>query len=137
MRIIFVRHGHPNYEKDCLTALGNKHAEAAAERLREEGIEQIFSSTCGRAYETAEYTAKMLGLPIIKCDFMREISWGPMENEELFSNGHPWDTVDKMVTDKESLLCPNWREKEPFVTWVLRSELQLPSSDTTTKQKHT
>ncbi len=26
MRIIFVRHGHPNYERDCLTELGVKHA---------------------------------------------------------------------------------------------------------------
>ena len=33
MRILFVRHGHPNYEKDCLTELGHLHAEAAAKRL--------------------------------------------------------------------------------------------------------
>ena len=33
MRIVFVRHGHPNYENDCLTPLGKQHAEAAAERL--------------------------------------------------------------------------------------------------------
>ena len=114
MRILFVRHGHPNYEKDCLTELGHKHAKAAALRLQGEGIEQIFSSTCGRAYETAQYTANMLGLPIEKCDFMREISWGSIDNQPLFSGGHPWDTVDKMVTDRESLLCPDWMEKEPF-----------------------
>ena len=35
MRILFVRHGHPNYEKDCLTDLGHLHAAAAAERLSE------------------------------------------------------------------------------------------------------
>lgn len=73
MRIIFVRHGYPNYVNDCLTELGHKHAAAAAERLKDEGIEQIFSSTCGRAYETAEYIAKKYNLPIVKCDFMREI----------------------------------------------------------------
>ena len=38
MRIIFVRHGHPNYVNDCLTELGHKHAAAAAERLKDEGI---------------------------------------------------------------------------------------------------
>ena len=32
MRIIFVRHGHPNYRKDCLTELGHAHAEAAPSR---------------------------------------------------------------------------------------------------------
>ena len=53
MRIVFVRHGHPNYEKDCLTDLGRLHAAAAAERLAAEGITEIYSSTCGRAYETS------------------------------------------------------------------------------------
>ena len=49
MRIIFVRHGEPNYEKDCLTPLGKLQAEAAAERLRDEGIDTVFSSPFGRA----------------------------------------------------------------------------------------
>ena len=38
MRIIFVRHGHPDYVHDCLTDLGHLQATAAAERLRDEGI---------------------------------------------------------------------------------------------------
>ena len=54
MRIVFVRHGHPNYEKDCLTELGHKQAQAAAERVANEGICEIYASTCGRAYETAQ-----------------------------------------------------------------------------------
>lgn len=114
MRIIFVRHGHPNYINDCLTELGHAHAAAAAVRLKGEGIQQIFSSTCGRAYETAEYTAKKCGLPIVKCDFMREISWGSVDNEPLFMDGHPWSTVDAMVERNESLLNPNWATEEPF-----------------------
>ena len=115
MRIIFVRHGHPNYEKDCLTELGQKHAEAAAERLKDEGISEIYSSTCGRAYETAGYVAEKYGLPIIKCEFMREISWGSVDNEPLFSDGHPWSTVDDMVANGKSILKPNWAAEEPFV----------------------
>ena len=58
MRIIFVRHGHPNYRQDCLTELGHLHAKAAAERLCEEKIDMIYSSTCGRAFETAEHIAQ-------------------------------------------------------------------------------
>ena len=57
MRIIFVRHGHPNYEKDCLTELGHLHAQAAAKRLEEETIAEVHSSSCGRAAETAGYIA--------------------------------------------------------------------------------
>lgn len=115
MRIIFVRHGHPDYRKDCLTELGHLHAAAAAERLANEGIEQIFSSTCGRAYETAEYTARKLGIPeIVKCDFMREVSWKSIDDSELPFGGHPWQTAGHMVTSGESLMDPAWKNKEPF-----------------------
>jgi len=114
MRIIFVRHGHPNYINDCLTELGHKHAAAAAERLKDEGIVAIYSSTCGRAYETAEYTAKKYGLPIEKCEFMREISWGSVDNGPLAFDGHPWSTADEMVAKGESMLNPNWAVEEPF-----------------------
>ena len=34
MRIIFVRHGEPDYANDCLTAVGKVQAEQAALRLR-------------------------------------------------------------------------------------------------------
>ena len=58
MRIILIRHGDPNYEKDCLTELGHKQAEAAANRLLSEGIDGIYSSPQGRAMQTAEYFSK-------------------------------------------------------------------------------
>ena len=33
MRLIFVRHGEPDYQKDCLTETGRIQAELAADRL--------------------------------------------------------------------------------------------------------
>lgn len=113
MRIIFVRHGHPNYEKDCLTELGHTHAAAVAERLKEEGICEIHSSSCGRAIETAQHTANLLGLPITQHDFIREIAWG-IEGSELYSTGHPWNTVDDLVLQGRDLTRTDWRETEPF-----------------------
>ena len=41
MRIVFVRHGEPDYEHDCLTPAGREQALAVAERLKEDGIEEI------------------------------------------------------------------------------------------------
>lgn len=114
MRIIFVRHGHPDYAHDCLTPLGHRHAAAAAERLRGEGIGQIFSSTCGRALETAAHLADLIGLPVEDCDFMREINWGAVDDQPLYENGHPWSTADRMVEQGESLLSAAWMHEEPF-----------------------
>ena len=116
MRIIFVRHGHPDYVHDCLTELGHQHAAAAAKRLRHEGVEQIFSSTCGRAFETAEHLGKVLGLPVIGCDFMREINWGPMDGRPLYQDGHPWGISDLLVSQGESLLDAAWRDGAHFRT---------------------
>lgn len=108
MRIIFVRHGHPNYEKDCLTELGHLQAEAAAQRLACENIEKIYSSTQGRAVQTAEHIANKAGLDIEQLDFMREIAWGSVDDDLIPHNGHPWFTADDMVTNGESILNPDW-----------------------------
>ena len=41
MRIVFVRHGEPDYERDCLTEKGKLQAKAAAKRLVRENIQEI------------------------------------------------------------------------------------------------
>ena len=114
MRIIFVRHGHPNYRDDCLTELGHLHAEAAARRLENEPFDAIYSSTCGRARETAEHIARPHGLDVISYDFMREIRWGGRDGMEIPFNGHPWDTVDRMVAEGQTLMSARWAEEMPF-----------------------
>lgn len=114
MRIIFVRHGHPDYRTDTLTELGHKQAEAAATRLRDENIDHIFSSSCGRARQTAEHIASPKGMEVELLDFMREISWGSINGDEIYMNGHPWRTVEKMVSENQSLLSPEWRTEEAF-----------------------
>ena len=114
MKIYFVRHGHPNYVDDCLTELGHKQAVAAAERLKNCGIERIFSSTKGRAVQTAEYTAKKLGLEVIQCDFIKEIGWASLDGEPILANGHPWEASDIFASEGKSLTDKDWRLKEPF-----------------------
>ena len=114
MKIIFVRHGHPDYKKDCLTELGHLHAKAAAERLRNEKIDSMYASTCGRAVETAEYIAAVHNMSVEKYDFMREINWGSIDDEPIFENGHPWYTVDNMVAKGQSVRNADWASQEPF-----------------------
>jgi probable phosphoglycerate mutase len=107
MRIIFVRHGEPDYRRDCLTERGNRQAAAAALRLEREGISAIFSSPMGRARETAAWTASRLGLPITTLDFMHEIAWGgPGVPEE----GHPWTLSDWMISREDfDFFSRDWR----------------------------
>ncbi len=109
MRLILVRHGHPNYKDDCLTALGHKQAAACAERLREEPISAVYTSTCGRAVETGQHIANVFGLETQPLAFMREIRWGSIDGSELSHKGHPWDTADDAPANGFDLMDPNWQ----------------------------
>ena len=115
MRIVFVRHGYPDYKQDCLTDIGHLHAEAAAVRLADEPFKRIFSSTMGRAVETAEHIAAKHNLPVESFDFMREIKWGPIVGDALpHKNGYPWVVTNAMVKEGETLMDRNWMEEGPF-----------------------
>ena len=105
MRIIFVRHGEPDYANDCLTPRGREQAIAAAERLSGEGIREIYASPCGRAQETAACTARRLGLPVTTLGFMREISWG---GPGIPSGGHPWTLGDRMLQEGFDFSGNDW-----------------------------
>ena len=63
MLLYIVRHGEPNYEKDCLTENGRLQAEAVGKRIAASGIDVIYSSPMGRARETAAPACRLLGLP--------------------------------------------------------------------------
>lgn len=111
MKIIFVRHGHPNYKDDCLTELGHPQAEAAAERLKDEKIDKIFSSSCGRAVETAEHIAARHNLDITQLDFMREIHWGVPGTDDFV---HPWTLVDEWVKEGKDIINLDWQNHPDY-----------------------
>ena len=113
MRLILVRHGHPNYELDCLTPLGHRQAEAAADRLQREKIDVFYASSCGRAWETAEHAASRYGLSVTKLPFMREVTWG-YNGQPNDPAGHPWDLVDRMILEGKPLGDSQWQEIPPF-----------------------
>lgn len=117
VRILFVRHGDPNYRDDCLTPLGHLQADAAGERLLGEPIDRIYCSTCGRALETAGHIVARMGIDfaqVQKLPFMEEIDWGSNDGAPLEMNGHPWMISDSMAQQGQSLLQDGWQENELF-----------------------
>ena len=118
MRLILIRHGEPDYEKDCLTEKGMEQAEGTARRLSGEGISAIYSSPMGRARDTASYTAQRLGLKVNTLDFMHEIDWGDTKEDKedkLEYEGHPWTLGFKMLTeDPEYVGSSDWDKHHYF-----------------------
>jgi probable phosphoglycerate mutase len=108
MRILIVRHGEPDYSNDCLTPTGVVQAKAAARRLAGEKIGAIYSSSCGRAMQTARETAMLVGLPITVLDAMREIGWGSLDGTPIPENGFPWSIAHHMAEHGWSVTDPDW-----------------------------
>ena len=130
MRILIIRHGEPDYGHDCLTARGRIQARAAAERLREEGIEEIFSSPLGRAAETAAETAQALNIPVETLDFMRELHWGSTDGIPIPANGHPWELADTLAGEGWDLTDPSWREHPYFSHNLVTAEADYVAEKT-------
>ena len=122
MRILWIRHGDPDYANDCLTPRGREQALACAERLREEGIAEIYASPLGRAAETAAATSAALGLPVKTLDYMRELHWGSADGTPVPFGGHPWELADEMARMGWNLTDPSWREHPFFANNLVTAE---------------
>lgn len=115
MRIIFVRHGEPDYEHDCLTDNGKVQAFSTAEKLKDETISAIYSSPLGRAKITASYTAKEQDVPVQVLDFMHEIDWGSKSGGMLEYDGHPWTLAYQLLTEEPGYIgSDDWKDHGYF-----------------------
>ena len=72
MRLLFIRHGDPNYITDSLTDKGKVEAELLSKQIKRFNIDDAYVSTMGRAKETAEYSLKVLGKEAVACDWLQE-----------------------------------------------------------------
>ncbi len=61
MRLLIIRHGDPDYERDTLTEKGHREAKLLADRYGKERIDYFYSSPLGRAKDTCMYVAKAHG----------------------------------------------------------------------------
>ena len=120
MRLIFVRHGEPDYENDCITENGILQAKNTAKRLTGEDIKAVFASPMGRALATAKFIADDHGLEIHKLPFMHEIDWGDLDenvpdDKKLPYDGHPWTIGHIYLSEsEENVASPKWREHHLF-----------------------
>ncbi|MCQ2446923.1 MAG: histidine phosphatase family protein [Clostridia bacterium] len=114
MRILFVRHGEPDYATDSLTETGKEQARLVAERLLRENITEIYVSSMYRATQTAAPRAEKLGLDVTVLPYMHETAWGSKENRELPMRGHPWFLAETLLNEGYVPTDDNWREHDYF-----------------------
>lgn len=72
MRLLFIRHGDPDYENDTLTEKGRREASLLADIIEEYRIDDIYQSPLGRAKDTAAYSCKVLEKEPVTLDWLKE-----------------------------------------------------------------
>lgn len=90
MRILIVRHGDPDYEKDSLTERGWREAEILSERLCKLDIKAFYVSPLGRAKDTASFTLERMNRTAEVMPWMREFG-GKIMRPDVGRESIAWD----------------------------------------------
>ena len=115
MKLVIIRHGDPDYEKDSLTAKGWREAELLAERISRLEVKKFFVSPLGRARDTASCTLNRLGRTAEVLDWLQEFPPWILRPD---ADGHrriAWDWLpqDWMVEPKY-FTRENWADTDIF-----------------------
>lgn len=98
MRLIFIRHGDPNYEKDCLTEKGQREAALLADRTKDWQVDDVFVSPHGRARETAAPSLKNWDKDATVLHWAREF---------VVDDRIVWDFLPAEWTKEDGNFCEN------------------------------
>lgn len=99
MKIIFIRHGDPDYVNDSLTEKGIREAKLLAKRVAKwEKITQFYCSPLGRAKKTASYSLEAAGREAITYEWMKEFSYF-IDDPVTGRHGVPWDLMPAYWTE--------------------------------------
>ena len=98
MRLIFIRHGDPDYEHDDLTEKGAREAALLAPRMAAiRNVVGIYVSPFGRAQATAAPALKMMNREAVTLPWLREFSY--RIEDPLTGRLHvPWDLPPEYYT---------------------------------------
>lgn len=112
MKIVFVRHGEPDYVHDSLTKKGWREAGFLAERISKWNVTEFYCSPLGRAKDTASCTLEKMNRKAVTLDWMREFSYA-IDDPVTQKHGVPWDFIPSYWTNEPLMLDPmKWVEAD-------------------------
>ncbi len=116
MRLIFIRHGDPDYSIDSLTEKGWREAELLADRVVKWDVTDFYCSPLGRAKDTASCTLKRLNRKAQEFQWLREFK-GRVLNPVNGNASICWDFMPAHWTELEQLYDKdNWAKSDLMMT---------------------
>lgn len=113
MRLLIIRHGDPDYERDTLTEKGWREAELLSERMAEIPLAGIYVSPLGRAKDTASLTLEKLNRTAEECEWLREFLGRVRRPDVPEQESIAWDWLPGDWTKEEDFYRRDlWMEQE-------------------------
>ncbi len=100
MKLVFIRHGDPDYINDSLTEKGRREAELLAKRVKEINPDYVYCSPLGRAELTCKYSKKVCGFDYEIKDWLREFP-GKIADPATGKERGPWDLLPSYFTEQD------------------------------------
>lgn len=125
MRLLFIRHGDPDYSIDSLTEKGHREAKYLAERLSKIDAKAYYVSPLGRAKDTAAYTLKQIGRNAVECEWLREFAPAIERPDAPGEKRIAWDWLPQDWLREERFLDIDcWHEPEVFQDAKVKEEYE-------------
>lgn len=108
MRLIFIRHGDPDYKNDNLTEKGKHEVALLTERVcKWKNITAFYSSPLGRAKATGEPSLKKLVREAKIFEWLQEFpTWHQSDNDEKLRT---WDVMPEVLCSNQDFFSKdNW-----------------------------
>ncbi len=102
MKLIFIRHGDPDYANDTVTPRGKKEAEALSPRVLAWQADAFYASPLGRAQDTAKIALKEQSEKLVTLEWLREFHV-PVVNPQTKEKDIPWDFMPAYWTEVEEM----------------------------------
>ena len=114
MRLIFIRHGDPDYEKDSVTEKGEREIQLLADKLEGEKITAFYLSPKGRAQKTAHATLSRLGREGVTLGWLKEFT-APVRLPETGEEHLIWDFMPSFMERYPQLYSAEEWMSVPFI----------------------
>lgn len=97
MKLIFIRHGDPDYTIDSLTEKGVREAMLLSNRVAQWNVNEFYCSPLGRAKKTASYSLEKLNRTATTYEWLKEFYY-PITDPTTGLVHVPWDLMPEYWT---------------------------------------
>lgn len=124
MKLIFIRHGDPDYANNTVTSKGKREAELLAERMAQwKNITDIYCSPYGRAQDTLKPALLKMDRTATTLDWLREFDYHIIDPHTKQERSVCWDVLpqnfyaQKQFFDKEKWCTVPYLKKAHIDTY--------------------